>query len=108
MLNQMYEKPLKRPHNPSFSSGPCPKFKDWKLADLGAALLGRSHESKLGKNKLEEALRMTKDILKLPQDYVVGIVPGSDTGAIELALWNFLGYLGVDVLSVGEFLALIG
>lgn len=103
MLNQMYEKPLKRPHNPSFSSGPCPKFKDWKLADLGTALLGRSHRSKLGKKKLEEALRMTKDILKVPQDYVVGIVPGSDTGAIELAMWNFLGYLGVDVLAWESF-----
>ena len=99
----MYEKPLKRPYNPSFSSGPCPKFKGWKLADLDAAVLGRSHRSKLGKNKLEEALKMTKDILKLPQDYVVGIVPGSDTGAIELAMWNFLGYLGVDVLAWESF-----
>ena len=103
MLNQMNEKPLKRPYNPSFSSGPCPKFKGWKLADLDAAVLGRSHRSQLGKDRLGEALKMTKDILKLPQDYVVGIVPGSDTGAIELAMWNFLGYLGVDVLAWESF-----
>ena len=99
----MYEKPLKRPYNPSFSSGPCPKFKSWKLADLDSAVLGRSHRSKLGKNKLQKAIEMTKDVLKLPQDYVVGIVPGSDTGAIELAMWNFLGYLGVDVLAWESF-----
>ncbi len=103
MKNHMYEKPLKRPYNSSFSSGPCPKFKEWKLADLDSAVLGRSHRSKLGKSKLEKAIEMTKDVLKLPQDYVVGIVPGSDTGAIELAMWNFLGYLGVDVLAWESF-----
>ena len=101
--SQMHEKPIKRPYNPSFSSGPCPKFKGWNLADLDSAVLGRSHRSKLGKNKLLKAIEMTKDVLKLPQDYVVGIVPGSDTGAIELAMWNFLGYLGVDVLAWESF-----
>ena len=99
----MYEKPIKRPYNPSFSSGPCPKFKGWNLADLDSAVLGRSHRSKLGKSKLLKAIEMTKDVLKLPRDYIVGIVPGSDTGAIELAMWNFLGYLGVDVLAWESF-----
>ena len=60
----MYEKPIKRPYNPSFSSGPCPKFKGWNLADLDSAVLGRSHRSKLGKNKLLKAIEMTKDVLK--------------------------------------------
>ncbi len=99
----MYEKPIKRPFNPSFSSGPCPKFKGWKLEDLGDATLGRSHRSKVGKKKLEEAIKKTKEILNLPNDYVVGIVPGSDTGAIELAMWNLLGFLGVDVLVWESF-----
>lgn len=99
----MREKPLQRPYNPSFSSGPCPKFKDWKLTDLDTAVLGRSHRSKVGKKKLEEAIDITKHILNLPKNYVVGIVPGSDTGAIELAMWNFLGHLGVDVLAWESF-----
>lgn len=96
-------KPSIKPQNSCFSSGPCAKFPGFKLALLNDTPLGRSHRSKLGKRKVKEAIEKTKKILELPNDYLVGIVPGSDTGAIEMAMWNLLGERGVDVIYFESF-----
>ena len=96
-------KPDDRPLNPSFSSGPCPKRPGWSPANLEGALVGRSHRSKPGKARLKYAIDQTRDLLSIPDDYRVGIVPGSDTGAVEMALWNLLGARGVDVLAWESF-----
>lgn len=96
-------KPSVRPNNPNFSSGPCSKIPGFKLEMLGDAPLGRSHRSSLGKNKLKESINKTKTILEIPDDYLVGIVPASDTGAIEMAMWNLLGQRGVDVVYFESF-----
>lgn len=95
--------PSKRPSQPSFSSGPCPKRPGWSLNGLSAALVGRSHRSKEGKAKLKQAIDETREILGIPSDYLIGIVPGSDTGAVEMALWNLLGPRPVDVLAWESF-----
>lgn len=84
-------KPSNKPHNPEFSSGPCKKRPGYDLSGLRTDVLGRSHRSKLGKNRLLKAIEDTKRILKLPDDYYCGIVPASDTGAFEMAMWNYLG-----------------
>jgi phosphoserine aminotransferase len=84
-------KPNRQPANPRFSSGPCTKHPGWSLADLGGALLGRNHRAKDTKARLELALVKTRELLKLPPGYRVGIVLASDTGAVELALWSLLG-----------------
>ncbi len=97
------QKPLTKPANPCFSSGPCPKRPGWEPAALSAALIGRSHRSKPGKARLKEAIDRTRQILEVPDDYRIGIVPGSDTGAIEMALWSMLGARGVDVLAWESF-----
>jgi phosphoserine aminotransferase len=89
-----------RPH---FSSGPCAKRPGWSPAALATAALGRSHRSSLGKGKLAEAINRSRDLLNLPDDYLLGIVPGSDTGAVEMALWNLLGPRQVDVLVWDSF-----
>lgn len=91
-------KPLTKPSSPCFSSGPCKKRPGYTFAEaLGDAPLGRSHRSKLGKTKLAEAIDRTKAVLRIPNDYRVAIVPGSDTGAVEMAMWSMLGAKPVDV-----------
>ena len=92
-----------RPKNPQFSSGPCAKRPGWSLAQLEAACVGRSHRSSEGKAKLAEVINRSRKILGLPVDYRLGIVPGSDTGAVEMALWSLLGARGVDVLAWESF-----
>jgi phosphoserine aminotransferase len=96
-------KPAARPANPCFSSGPCPKRPGWSVAALEGALVGRSHRSKEGKARLKLAIDETRRILGVPADYRIGIVPASDTGAVEMALWNLLGSRPVDVLAWESF-----
>ena len=95
--------PLVKPIRPEFSSGPCAKRPGWSLKNLDDATLGRSHRHKIAKNKVEQAVTRTKSILEIPNDYLVGIVPGSDTGAIEMAMWNCLGAKPVDILVWDSF-----
>jgi phosphoserine aminotransferase len=97
------EKPETRPNNACFSSGPCAKRPGWSLQNLAGALLGRSHRSPAGKAKLAEAIDRSRALLGIPADYRIGIVPASDTGAVELALWSLLGPRGVDVLAWESF-----
>lgn len=97
------QKPDVRPANPNFSSGPCSKRPGWRPDVLANAFLGRSHRHATGKKRLKEVIDRTRDVLKLPEGYRVGIVPGSDTGAIEMALWSVLGPRGVEVLSWESF-----
>ena len=92
-------KPSKLPNNPRFSSGPCAKRPGWTLDALAGASLGRSHRSTEGRARLKLAIEKTKRLLRLPDGYEVAIVPGSDTGAFELAMWNLLGPRGVDVFA---------
>jgi phosphoserine aminotransferase len=96
-------KPVSLPKNPNFSSGPCSKRPGWTLDGLKDAALGRSHRAKIGKTKLAEAIDRSKKVLGMPADYKLGIVPASDTGAIEMALWSLLGERGVDVLAWESF-----
>jgi phosphoserine aminotransferase len=95
--------PAVRPANSHFSSGPCSKRPNWSLAALQDAALGRSHRSKLGKNKLKQAIDLTREVLEVPADYRIGIVPASDTGAVEMALWSLLGARGVDMVAWESF-----
>jgi phosphoserine aminotransferase len=96
-------KPAKRPGNICFSSGPCAKRPGWSLDKLGKAFLGRSHRAKEGKARLKLAIDKTKALLGLPAGYVCGIVPASDTGAFEMAMWSMLGARGVDALAWESF-----
>src|SRR5262249_32657526 len=96
-------RPNRRPERPYFSSGPTAKRPGWSPAALADACLARSHRSKPGKAKLAEALRLSRAVLGLPEAYRIGIVPGSDTGAVEMALWSLLGARGVDVLAWESF-----
>jgi phosphoserine aminotransferase len=96
-------KPNVRPANPRFSSGPCTKHPGWSLGWLDGALLGRNHRSVEAHARLELALLKTRHLLRLPPDHRVGIVPASDTGAVEMALWSMLGVRGVDVLAWDAF-----
>lgn len=96
-------KPATRPSNINFSSGPCAKRPGWSLSALDKACLGRSHRSKLGKAKLQEVIDRSRDLLGLPADYRLGIVAGSDTGAVEMALWSLLGSRPVDILAWESF-----
>ncbi len=96
-------KPSLRPHNPCFSSGPCAKRPGWSLAALADAPLGRSHRAAGPKAKLAEVIDRSRAILGLPKGWVLGIVPGSDTGAIEMAMWTMLGARPVDVLAHESF-----
>jgi phosphoserine aminotransferase len=96
-------KPAVRPARPYFSSGPCAKRPGWNLEALSDAALGRSHRAKIGKSKLKEAIDRTRSLLGIPEDYLVGIVPASDTGAVEMALWSLLGARGVDMLAWESF-----
>jgi len=95
--------PDMRPANPHFSSGPCTKRPGWRMENLGDAFLGRSHRHAGGKAKLTEVIERSRRVLRIPDDYQVGIVPASDTGAVELALWSLLGTRGVDVLAWESF-----
>ncbi|MBN9450084.1 MAG: phosphoserine transaminase [Bosea sp.] len=96
-------KPTERPRNPHFSSGPSAKRHGWGPAVLSEALIGRSHRSVPGKAKLAEVIGRTRAILGVPEDYRIAIVPASDTGAVEMALWSLLGPRGVDVLAWESF-----
>jgi phosphoserine aminotransferase len=96
-------KPNLRPHNPCFSSGPCAKRPGWSLAALEKAVLGRSHRSKDGRARLADVIERSKRVLKMPADYRLGIVPASDTGAVEMALWSLLGPRGVDIFAWEAF-----
>jgi phosphoserine aminotransferase len=96
-------KPTQRPQCPNFSSGPCAKRPGWSVDVLSNALLGRSHRSRLGRDRLKEVITRTKAILGIPESYLCGIVPASDTGAVELALWSLLGERGVDMVAWESF-----
>lgn len=95
--------PSTKPANPNFSSGPCSKRPGYDVSKLSLEVLGRSHRSSLGKKMLEKACTETAELLGLPQGYRVGIVPGSDTGAMEMAMWSLLGQRAVDVLAWESF-----
>lgn len=95
--------PAERPSSPLFSSGPCAKRPGWTPEVLSQAVLGRSHRSAAGKARLRLAIDRTRQVLRLPDDYRVGIVPASDTGAVEMALWSLLGARGVDILAWESF-----
>ena len=96
-------KPTSRPANPRFSSGPCAKRPGLSLEALSDAALGRSHRAKVGKSKLSQAIDETREILGVPADYRIGIVPASDTGAVEMAMWSLLGARGVDMVAWESF-----
>ncbi len=96
-------KPAMRPARPEFSSGPCAKRPGWNPQNLQNAVLGRSHRSKLGKARLKEAIDRTREVLQVPEDYLIGIVAGSDTGAVEMALWSMLGPKPVQLLAFESF-----
>ncbi len=95
--------PATKPANPNFSSGPCAKRPGWTPAVLTGAPLGRSHRAKIGKTKLKEAIELTREVLEVPADYKIGIVPASDTGAVEMALWSLLGARPVDMVAWESF-----
>ncbi|WP_304619962.1 phosphoserine transaminase [Paracoccus sediminilitoris] len=95
--------PATRPANPRFSSGPCAKIPHYTLDMLADAPLGRSHRAAVGKSKLAEAIELTRDVLNVPADYRIGIVPGSDTGAVEMAMWTMLGARPVEMLAWESF-----
>ena len=99
----MADKPGVRPVTPHFSSGPCAKRPGWSLQVLTDAVLGRSHRSKIGKAKLKRAIDLTREVLEVPADYRIGIVPASDTGAVEMALWSLLGPRPVTMLAWESF-----
>ncbi|KIC24213.1 MULTISPECIES: phosphoserine transaminase [unclassified Leisingera] len=97
------EQPAARPANPRFSSGPCAKPPVFDLSKLAGAPLGRSHRAAVGKDKLKAAIEGTREILNIPAGYKIGIVPASDTGAVEMAMWNLLGARGVEMLAWESF-----
>ena len=96
-------KPASRPNVPHFSSGPCAKRPGWNPQNLKDAALGRSHRAKVGKTKLKLAIDLTREVLEVPADYRIGIVPASDTGAVEMALWSLLGARPVTTLAWESF-----
>jgi phosphoserine aminotransferase len=97
------DRPARKPARPSFSSGPCPKPPGWSLDKIDTRVLGRSHRSALGKARLAEAIERTHALLRLPADYRLGIVPASDTGAMEMAIWSLLGPRPVTMLAWESF-----
>ncbi len=97
------EKPTIKPKNPNFSSGPCSKRPGWTLDKLSGAMLGRSHRAAPLKAKLKEVIELHRSLLGIPADYKIGIVPGSDTGAFEMAMWSMLGARGIDVFAWESF-----
>ncbi|MBN8986338.1 MAG: phosphoserine aminotransferase, partial [Rhizobiales bacterium] len=96
-------KPAARPDVPHFSSGPCAKRPGWTPQALKDAALGRSHRAKIGKTKLKLAIDLTREVLEVPADYKIGIVPASDTGAVEMALWSLLGARPVTMIAWESF-----
>ena len=96
-------RPAKRPANPHFSSGPCAKRPGWTPENLKDACLGRSHRAPAGLAKLREALALTREVLAIPESHLIGITPGSDTGAVEMAMWSLLGERGVEVVAWESF-----
>ena len=98
-----HKAPALRPNNANFSSGPCAKRPGWSLGNLKNAALGRSHRAKIGKTKLKNAIELTREVLKVPANYRIGIVPASDTGAVEMALWSLLGPRPVDMVAWESF-----
>lgn len=99
----MFKKPSCRPNNPNFSSGPCSKRPGWTFEVLKNALVGRSHRSKEAELKLAEVIDLTREVLEVPSDHRIGIIPGSDTGAVEASLWSLLGERGVDMAAWESF-----
>ena len=97
------EKPAAKPARPFFSSGPCAKPPGWDYARLPHGSLGRSHRSRLGKSRLQYAIDLTRSLLQVPADYRIGIVPGSDTGAVEMAMWTMLGQRPVTMAAWESF-----
>ena len=95
--------PAARPRAPFFSSGPCAKRPGWSLDNLKTESLGRSHRAKIGKARLKRAIDLTREVLQVPADYRIGIVPASDTGAVEMAMWSMLGAKPVDMLAWESF-----
>ncbi|MDI2113260.1 phosphoserine transaminase [Commensalibacter nepenthis] len=104
-ISNIPPKPHQKPNNPCFSSGPCAKRPGWNLDVLQDALVGRSHRSTEGRQKLKDVIDLSADILGIPQDWKVGIIPASDTGAVELALWALLGSRPVEMVSFDSFSA---
>ena len=98
-----HTKPAMRPARAEFSSGPCAKRPGWTPENLTNAVLGRSHRSKLGKARLKDAIDRTRQVLQVPDDHLIGIVPGSDTGAVEMAMWSMLGARPVQLLAFESF-----
>lgn len=96
-------KPAMRPARPEFSSGPCAKRPGWNPQNLQNAVLGRSHRSKPGKARIQEAITRTRDVLEVPDDFLIGVVPGSDTGAVEMAMWSMLGPKPIQLLAFESF-----
>jgi len=96
-------KPTSRPARPSFSSGPCAKPPGWSASQLDTRVLGRSHRSALGKQRLNHCIELMRDLLELPVSHRIGIVPGSDTGAFEMAMWTMLGARPVTTLAWESF-----
>ena len=96
-------KPAAKPARPYFSSGPCAKPPGWEASKLATESLGRSHRAKIGKSRLERAIDLTREVLQVPDTHRIGIVPGSDTGAVEMALWSMLGARGVTTLAWESF-----
>ena len=96
-------KPDVKPENNNFSSGPCSKRPGWNPSVLHKAILGRSHRSSLAKSRINYLVNNVKEILSIPNDFYVGIVPGSDTGAVEIALWNLVGIQPVQILVWDSF-----
>jgi phosphoserine aminotransferase len=101
--NMTDQKPALRPVNAQFSSGPCAKFPGWNASLLNQALTGRSHRSTEGKVRLKRAIDLTREVLEVPADYKIGIVPASDTGAFEMAMWSLLGSRGLDIFAWESF-----
>src|ERR1700730_473271 len=95
--------PAARPARPNFSCGPCAKHPGWQLQNLQDGPFGRSHRARASKAKLKLAIDLTREVLRVPRDHRIGIVPGSDTGAVEMALWSLLGQRGVDVFAWESF-----
>jgi phosphoserine aminotransferase len=93
-----YPMPVRKPARPFFSSGPCAKPPGWSADKLATQSLGRSHRSKLGKARLQYCIDLMREMLQLPDTHRIGIVPGSDTGAFEMAMWTMLGARGVTAL----------
>src|SRR5262245_32832956 len=103
MVDMATGRPAQRPRNPRFSSGPCAKIAGWSPDLLNGALTGRSHRSEAGKARLRRAIDLTREVLEVPDSHFVAIVPASDTGAVEMALWSMLGGRPVDLLAWESF-----